>query len=364
MPITLEQEDYKDITAIVRLKLHELMPEIEHGPIIFGPEFLSLPLRISTPSTQFTFNKSQEEYITKLRAGINNSEQTTAEKAIKNQQLDSIILFGQLLFSQAASLHFLSELDPANKTQQELYKLVNQEGVQFSCSRFETLSRRKQFKELAAEMKLAIQNAPLDKSQKQEQLANLHKAQGFYYQVNDLNFQYATKPSRDFSNFVRSYEHYGSKLALAAAIIAIGATALSLIPALTPIMAPIAMVASTIALCIGLPLAFKNLGTMLYNLIRFGAEPTPAELISSALMATTVILLGSTSIIQNAIGKGLLSESAGTINKGVSTANSLTKITVGIRGQITGSYQQETVGLFKAKLAGMKPEEPEAGPSP
>lgn len=371
MKVILKTEDYEPIAAMVRKKLRQLMPdnELHKGDIIFGPEFMAQPLRISTPATRVEFVKEQVEYVSLMRKQINESDSAYDEKKRKMQNLESIILFGQILFAQAASLHFLQKNlyeDPAHSSAQNtarthieehlkiLRGLVDKEGIQFSSSKFEALSRRKEFNEHLGLIKHAIKEAPLDDVEKHSLLSNLVKAKGFYYQANDFNFKHANKPSRSFSNFLNSYEYYGSKIALAASMIAIGATALALIPPLAPIMGPIAIAASAIALAIGMPLALKNVGTMLYNLIRFGAAPTPGELINASVLGTSLLLSGIPSVVGQAVSAGLIGQSANSVTQGVNSAMSAGKIALGIKGQVAGLNSQAKVNLYKAELEKMK----------
>lgn len=110
MKVSLDREDYESIFNIVRQQLRDVMPENEYtqsDELVFGPEFMAIPLRISTPSTQFDFDPVHKEYIQLMRNEINESNLTPEEQMIKSQQLESIMLFGQLLFSQSVSLHFL-----------------------------------------------------------------------------------------------------------------------------------------------------------------------------------------------------------------------------------------------------------------
>lgn len=371
MKVTLEHEDYKAISNIVRVKLRELLPknELHKGDIIFGPEFMATPLRISTPSTRFQFTKEQREYVSLMRKEINESDATQDIKKRKIQNLESIILFGQILFAQSASLHFLSEHlylhPPKNKKETtarntiaqqmlELQKLVDKEGIKHSSSKFDALSRRKAFNDQFGMLKHLIKEAPLNDTDRHALLNNLNKSKSFYYQANDFNFKYANKPSRSFSNFLNNYESIGSKVALAASIVAIGATALSLIPPLAPFMAPIAMVASTIALVISLPLAFKSLGTMIYNLLRFGAEPTPGELINAAVLGTSLVLAGVGNAISQAVNTGLVSQDATAISNGVNNAVAAGKIALGLKVQVDGLNKQAKINLYKSELDKLK----------
>ena len=365
MKVTLEKKDYQAITGIVRSKLKNLLPDNEllnNGDIIFGPEFMAAPLRVSTPSTRFEFSKEQREYVSLMRKEINESAATRDEKKRKLRNLESIILFGQILFAQSASLHFLTnhqykhsanntteEAERANIAQQmqELQKLVEKEGIQYSSSKFEALSRRKEFNDKYGALKHVIKEANLHEEDKYALLNDLSKAKSFHYQANDFNFKYANKPSRSYSNFLKDYEFYGSKIALAASMIAIGATALSLIPPLAPIMGPIAIVASTISLVIGMPLAFKNLGTMIYNLIKFGAEPTPGEIINAAV-------LGVGNIVGQAVTAGVTGQNATTIMQGVTTGINAGKIALGLKGQVEGLSSQAKVSLYKSELDKLK----------
>jgi hypothetical protein len=320
------------------------------------------PLRICTPSTEVEFSQVQKEYVTNLRKKIKASHLEPEEKTRKLQQLESIILFGRLLFSQSASLHFLQNMlnkehlsnQVIENNLQHLRELVHQEGIKFESSRFETLSRRKAFKQAWRETIQSINDSSLSKLEKKALINDVSKSRDFYYQCNDLNFTYANKPSRSFSNFVNSYQGIGSKVSLAASIIAIGASALAFIPVLAPIMGPIALVASTIALVIGLPLALKGVGTMLYNLIRFGVEPTPAELINTALLATSVLLSGVGNVVGQAVSAGVLTQTANLVTQGVTSANNLTKVSLGVVGQVGDFNNQSVVSHYKSELDKLK----------
>jgi hypothetical protein len=365
MSVTLYRDDYESISDVVRKKLSELMPENEFGTrsdLIFGPEFMAEPLRISTPSTRFEFDPVHNNYIKNLRKEIRGSEFSQEEKQQKAQQLESILLFGQILFSQAASLHFLKnaqhksdeEISPIEKKMEHLRNLVQKEGIQYDSSRFEALSRRKEFNHHMQDLKKNIKNATMAPQEKHQLLGNLSAAKDFYYQANDFNFRYASQPSRSFSNFVKNCEYYGSKIALGASLIAIGASALSLIPPLAPVMAPIALVATAISLGVGFPLALKNVGTMLYNLIRFGAAPTPGELVNAALLGTSLLLAGVGGAVGQAVTAGHLGQSSQFITTGVNSADNFTKAAAGVAGQIKGIKMQNKVDLYKSELMRLK----------
>ncbi|MGC1183099.1 hypothetical protein [Legionella sp.] len=359
MKVTLSKEDYESISIIVRKQLLQLMPdnELNKGQIIFGPEFMAIPLRISTPSTQFKFDEKQLEFVSIVRKNINESNESHEKKLRKIQQLESIILFGQLLFSQSASLHFLQKntTQPLIEAQLEkLRKLIHKDGIQYNFSKFEVLSQRKAFNNHLGIIKCSIKKAPLNPVEKSALLKNLYKAQKFYYQANDFNFKYANKPSRSFSNFLDQCERFGSKTALAASIIAIGATALALIPPLTPIMGPIALITTIIALAINIPLAMKSLGTMFYNLINFGAAPKPSELINAVGLATGVVLLGTGSLITQAINTALTGPSATLLSQGIPTSLSTGKVILDLRGEINRLSAQKKAHQYKSDLKKLK----------
>lgn len=375
MTVSLGREDFESISEIVREQLQKLMPDnefIKTDSLIFGPEFMAEPLRISTPSTHFDFDPVHEVYITKIREEIQASDLTPEEKSKKQLQLESIILFGQLLFSQSASLHFLKNpledkseevISPINLKMEQLRALVENEGIQYNSSKLEALTRRKAFNDSLNELKKTINDSALEADEKKQLLGNLGKAKDFYYQANDLNFKYANKPSRSFSNFVNNCERYGSKIALTASIIAIGATALSLIPCLAPVMVPIALVATTISMVIGLPLALKNVGTMIYNLIRFEAAPTPGELINAALLGTSLLLAGVGGVVAQAVNSGALSATANLITKAVTTVDDIAKTSIGLAGHALQETKLDQVEFYKSELDRLRPKEQNLDPN-
>ena len=369
MKVTLYRDDYESISQIVREKLRQLMPDNDFAQteyLLFGPEFMAQPLRISTPSTHFDFDPVHTGYINILRDEINSSDDSQEEKRLKNQQLESIMLFGQILFSQSASLHFLqkSEIDasleednPIALKMERLRVLVQKEGIQFESSKLEALSRRKEFNDELNDLKRTIKDSSLDEENKAQLLDNLSKTKDFYYQANDFNFKYANKPSRSYSNFVNNCERIGSKIALVASLVAIGATALSLIPPFAPVMMPLALAASTISVVIGLPLALKTVGTMLYNLIRFGAAPTTGELITTALLGTSLVMAGVSHVIGQAVNSGVLSKTAQLITQAVAAVSNIGKAAVGIAGQNISEVHLDKVELYKSELVRLKPQE-------
>lgn len=378
MNVHLNNKEYESISTIVREKLQQLMPDnvfVKNEALVFGPEFLAQPLRIDTPKTKIEFDDQKKFFVKTLRDEIDQADLPPSEKRQKNQQLESIILFGQILFSQSACLHFLKNpLEKKETTDEDinddperlsqliaietnfklLRQLAEQEGVNHDSSRLEALTRRKQFNDLVHNTKHLIKNSDLENDEKHQFYYNLSKAKDFYSQANDFNFRYANKPSRSFSNFINTLEKYGTKIALAASIIAIGATALSLIPPLAPIMAPIALVSSSISMAIGLPLALKNLGTMIYNLIRFGAAPTPAELINTALLGTSLLLSGVGGVVAQAVNAGQLAQVANITTKALTSANDLTKATLGVTGQVMGEQTENSVNHYRSQLKIMK----------
>ncbi|KTD51299.1 hypothetical protein [Legionella quateirensis] len=369
MKVTLFRDDYESISQIVRDQLRQLMPDNEFAQteyLLFGPEFMAQPLRISTPSTNFDFDPVHTGYINILKDEINSTDDSPENKQLKKQQLESIILFGQILFSQSASLHFLNksaidasleEDNPIALKIERLRTLVQKEGIQFESSKLEALSRRKEFNDELTDLKRTIKDSSLDEENKAQLLDNLSKTKDFYYQANDFNFKYANKPSRSYSNFVNNCERLGSKIALTASLVAIGATALSLVPAFAPVMIPIALAASTISLVIGLPLALKKVGTMLYNLIRFGAAPTPGELITTALLGTSLIMAGVSNVIGQAVNSGVLSKTAQLITQAVAAVSNLGKAAIGIAGQNISEEHLDKVEFYKSELVRLKPQE-------
>lgn len=364
MKIKLSEDDYASVSAIAGQKLGELIPNTEftHANIIFGPEFMAVPLRISTPYTGIKFDTVHKEYVKNLRQEIKTSNTTDQEKHLKMRHLESIILFGQLLFSQSASLHFLhkdryrSHFDDSPNLDlqlEQLQELVQKESIQYASSKFEALSRRKEFNEFLATIKKAIKEMPLNEEDRKLFLSNLNKAKGFYYQANDFNFNYANKPSRSYSKFLNNCEYFGSKIAFGASLIAIGATALALIPPLAPVMIPIAFVASAIAFSFGVPIALKKLGTMLYNLIKFGAAPTPGELINAATIGLGVVLAGSGHAIGGLINAGF-GQYASVFNQSIQGVMNTGKITFGFKGEIDEANAQKKLNRYKFEVENLR----------
>lgn len=376
MKVKLSPDDFQSISVTLKQQLKDLLPDNElcqQTDFLFGPEFMAPTLRIFTPATQYDFATDQTKFVRELRKRINNDALLSKQDRYnKHQQLDSIILFGQILFAQSASFHFLEQTknklpsqsvtektsEQLKKQFQILHELIAQEGILMESSRLEALKRRQEFKKkYATAVKLIDDLYPKDhklsiveKLNKKDMLSDLYKTRGFYYQVNDLNFKYALKPSRCFSRFVNHCENYGSKIALTASIIALVATSLSFIPVLTPIMAPIALVASAISLSIGLPIALKNLGTMLYNLLRFGVEPTPGELIGTAMLASSFVLSGATIAISQAVSTGALQQTANLITQQVSNAKNVTGISLGVAGWISGVSASKNIQTYKNQV--------------
>ncbi|USQ13552.1 hypothetical protein J2N86_12845 [Legionella lytica] len=373
--VTLHKEDYASIAEEVRKQLRCAFPKSDFPceEILFGPEFMAPALRIDTPSTKVEFSEKEQQYVKEQRALINHSQLSPEEKRKRQQHLDSIILFGQILFAQASCLHFLKKTCPQPRADStitaaqmqtleahldKLNNLVENEGIQYMSSRFEVLSRRKEFNQYLSEIKHELKNMPLDMEEKKIFLRNLHKARDFYLQANDFNFTYANKSTRNFSAFLANYEYYGSKVSLAASLIAIAATALALIPPLAPIMGPIALAATCISMAIGVPLALKTVGTMIYNLIRFGAAPTPTELATTALVGTSIALMGAGSFVTTAIQQGLISSTAATVTQTLKTINDTVKMAGSIGGSFMADQARQKVNQYKAELADMQKDEP------
>ncbi|CAM4414547.1 MAG: hypothetical protein LEGION0403_FIIPPAGN_00959 [Legionella sp.] len=373
--VTLHQEDYASIAEEVRKQLRSALPasEFARGEILFGPEFMAPALRIDTPSTKVEFSEKEQKYIKELRAQINHSDISPEEKRQKQQHLDSIILFGQILFAQSSCLHFLkkpvhqpkpdsaktsADMPELKALLKKLTNLAENEGIQHTSSRFEVLSRRKEFNQCLSEIKRELKSMSLSMEEKKTFLHNLHKARDFYLQANDFNFTYANKSSRNFSAFLTNYEYYGSKVSLAASLIAVAATALALIPPLAPIMGPIALAATCIGMAIGVPLALKTVGTMIYNLIRFGAAPTPTELATTALVGTSIALMGAGSFVSAALQQGLISTTAATVTQSLKTINDTIKMVGSIGGSIMADQARQKVNQYKAELADMQKDEP------
>ncbi|KTC83157.1 Uncharacterised protein [Legionella cincinnatiensis] len=346
----LNRNEYNAIAKEVTLQLRTLFPQAEPHVIhsVFGPEILAQPLRISTLKTKVDFEEIEKKALAQLREDIKLEKDKTIRKQ-KLQQLESIILFGQLLFSQSACLYFFRDCKSASISPQitkkliDMNKLIEQEGLAIESSRFEVLSRRKKFDELFSEIHQRLKsmvntasNKQIDVYRLQESLA---KTKIFYYQINDLNFKYAQKPSRSFSTFVNTLQNCGSKVAITATVIAIGATALSFIPPLAPIMTPIALVASYVSLVVSVPLALKNLGTILYNLFRFGAAPSAGELIGVAFIATNLLTTGLSKLANQLVTLGVTGKWAIKTVNCLKEAENLTKASLGIVGQIGQSKQ-------------------------
>ncbi|MDR3501910.1 MAG: hypothetical protein P4L79_04940 [Legionella sp.] len=369
--VTLHKEDYTSIAEEVRKQLRGVFPESEfaHGDILFGPEFMAPALRIDTPSTKVEFSEKEQHYVKELRNEINKSTLSPEQKRQKQQHLDSIVLFGQILFAQSSCLHFLkkpfhkpdasipiADIQKLEAHLDKLKKLAENEGIQHTSSRFEVLSRRKEFKQYLSEIKHELKDMPLSMEEKKAFLRNLHKARDFYLQANDFNFTYANKPTRNFSAFLNNYEYYGSKVSLAASLIAVAATALALIPPLAPIMGPIALAATCIGMAIGVPLALKTVGIMIYNLIRFGAAPTPTELATTALVGTSIALMGAGSFVTAGLQQGLISTTAATVTQGLKAVNDTVKMAGSIGGSIMADQARQKITQYKEELAKMQDE--------
>ncbi|KTD56109.1 hypothetical protein Lsai_2239 [Legionella sainthelensi] len=346
----LNRNEYNAIAKEVALQLHTLFPQVKYQVIhsVFGPEILAQPLRISTLKTKVEFKEIEKKSLAQLREKIKQEKDKTIREQ-KLQQLESIILFGQLLFSQSACLYFFRECKSASinpkttKILMDINTLIEEEGLTVESSRFEVLSRRKKFDELFSEIhqriKMVINTTPNKQVDIYRLQENLAKTKIFYYQINDLNFKYAQKPSRSFSTLVNTLQNCGSKVAVTATVIAIGAAALSFITPLAPIMTPIALAASYVSLAIGAPLALKNVGTILYNLFRFGAAPSTGELIGVAFIATNLLTTGLGTLANQLVTLGVTGKWAIKTVSCLKEIDNLTKASLGIVGQIGQSKQ-------------------------
>lgn len=355
MKIRINKEDYAGIVAEVKKQI-KLLPNNEFAQaedLIIGPEFLANTLRVSTPKTEIDFEEHEKTYLKTLRATLKNVNAPNLKEQL--EQLDSIVLFGQLIFAQSASLHFLkkiaSEKEEIKSCQEKLSKLANNNIVQLKpLSKLDLLKQREEFTKTIEEFKKLIASEEMATSIKKDWTIALNQAKGFYYQVNDLNFKHANKPSRNFSYFMRTLEKTGSRVALGASIIALSATALSFIPVLTPIMTPIAMTASLIALGSGLPVSLKKIGTMIYNAIRFGVAPTKGEIINTVLLALCALGFGAGMGITNAIAAGDLGQYALLIKQGVKAAGNVSRAILGTIGQVAQHDQKKkTHEFFKVR---------------
>lgn len=341
----LNRNEYSAIAKEVALQLHALFSQVESQVIhsVFGPEILAQPLRISTLKTKVDFEDIEKKSLTQLREKIKQEKDKTIREQ-KLQQLESVILFGQLLFSQSACLYFFRECKSASinpkitKMLTDINTLIEQEGLTVESSRFEVLSRRKKFDELFSEIhqriKIAINTTPNKQVAIHRLQENLARTKIFYYQINDLNFKYAQKPSRSFSTLVNTLQNCGSKVAVAATVIAIGATALSFITPLAPIMTPIALAASYVSLVVSVPLALKNVGTILYNLFRFGAAPSTGELIGVAFIATNLLTTGLSKLANQLVTLGVTGKWAIKTVNCLKEVDNLTKASLGVVGQL------------------------------
>lgn len=123
-------------------------------------------------------------------------------------------------------------------------------------------------------------------------------------------------------------------------------------------MGPIALAATCISMAIGVPLALKTVGTMIYNLIRFGAAPTPTELATTALVGTSIALMGAGSFVTTAIQQGLISSTAATVTQTLKTINDTVKMAGSIGGSFMADQARQKVNQYKAELADMQKDEP------
>ncbi|STY30386.1 Uncharacterised protein [Legionella wadsworthii] len=371
MKILLSHQDCKDISLRVKGQLGRLFQGqdfvtekfVENGEFIFGPEIIAKPLRAFTPTTKFAVETNQLEYVKQIYEEIDKNDDPPEVKKEKKQLVESTILFGQLLFAQSASFHFLDKIKKAYPDLQEKIKklegLIEEEGIQKDAySKRDTLIRRRKFIDGLNEIKtdlnqvMKLTQIEGEKTKLKDSLSDLEKVQHFYYQANDLNFKYANKPSRSYSTFVNHCEKYGGRLGLAVSLIAVGATALSFIPVLTPVMAPIAFIASMTSLGISTPLAFKNIGTMIYNFIKYGAQPTPNEIINTSLYATNVLFAGVGPVVSTAAKIGAVSHAFSTTTKGVSLAYSATKTGYGVTSQVLNAQnKKEVIDKYKSELS-------------
>lgn len=351
MKIILQQNEFADIAKNIQENIKKLAKKYDinlgQSDFLFGPEFLAQPLRVFTPSTKYEFDPHQLAYVSGLRQKIieDKSIQDEAIRKAKLQHLESIVLFGQLLFAQAASLYFLKKLTkPADKLQ-VLENLINAEEIENNTSRLDTLKRRKQFNENWKAIERSIKDSEMAEQEKLALLEHLKKVRGFYYQANDLNFRYANALSRgSFSQFLRNYELYGSRLNLGISLLAMAFTAASIA---CPAMALPALVLSSIALGVGLPIYLKHMCTMIYNAVRFGVEPTPAEIVSSALLVTNVALVGSADAIGQALNASLSDDKAATlVSKGITASHSVTKMGVNGSRQLDRLSQNRASSWF------------------
>lgn len=73
---------------------------------------------------------------------------------------------------------------------------------------------------------------------------------------------------------------------------------------------------------------------MLYNLIKYGAQPTPNEIINTSLYATNVLFAGVGPVVSTAAKIGAVSHAFSTTTKGVGLAHSVTKTGYGLASQV------------------------------
>ncbi|MDP1603243.1 MAG: hypothetical protein Q8M03_08260 [Legionella sp.] len=377
MKLEISHEDYIGIASNVKTQFEKLPGnEFAQADLILGPEFLADTLRVSTPKTSIKFTDDEKNYLKAVRAQIQKEAreakaalqqlpppETTEQKKVikfmqadirfkaitKLKQLNSIVLFGQLLFSQSGCLYFLDKIQCEEGS--DLFEGIKQlkhiaesgSADADTYSKKDVLTQRKNFSQKIQSLLSSLAQAPLDKEEKQKIERDLYKAQGFYFQLNDLNFKYANAPSRRYSTFINTIEKLGSRLALGASMIAIAATALSFIPGAAPIAIPIATAASVIALCIGMPIAVKKIGTMICNAIKYKAAPTKAELINAALFGLCLLLAGSGGIVHGAIDANFLGKFAFFATKIIKAGKNLGQASLGTIGQITQNNQKKNI---------------------
>lgn len=355
----LSNEQCSELALQVKAELLRIFPKGEKllEGFAFSKELLAKPERIGAAVTIAHGEEIKKNYADTMRKQIKSDNSLKKEeKKEKLQQLDTILFFGQLLFSQQASLYFLNKglenvkrMEGDDKLKQslsekigELERLAKDEGIKSEDKKIDVLLRWQKYNEVLEELDKDLRKSRGNNEIKGEIEENLEQAKGFFSQANDLNFNNANKPSRPWSNFVNSISKYGSMVSLGAAILSIGAVAMSFIPPLTPIMAPIAVVSTGVALGVGAPIQVKDLSTMVYNKVRFNKNPTHTEVINASLLAAGVFTAGLTTVSKAAMYTGVIGGAGQTIAvQSIRTVNSLTNTGVFLKEEIDAKQDEQ-----------------------
>ncbi|CDZ76998.1 hypothetical protein BN59_01277 [Legionella massiliensis] len=143
----------------------------------------------------------------------------------------------------------------------------------------------------------------VDEEVKLEIKAHLAAGKDFFYNKNDVNFQSPTHMTLG-SKIKNGAEGFGGLAGLGSGITAIIAGGVTVVfPPAAVVTVPVMTGCAAVALTTALPAGISKVGTTVKNGVKYGAAPSPGELVNISLLGTSLFTLGFANAVPSALAQ-------------------------------------------------------------